>query len=70
MSKTGQRIIDKIASLPETEREAVEHGVLEYIDWLTELKAKIAEGEADVETGRVKPAREVLERLLTKYAAT
>ncbi len=70
MSKAGQKIIAKIETLPEADREAVESGVLEYIDWLTDLRAKIAAGEADIAAGRVKPAREVLERLLTKYAST
>ena len=70
MSKAGQKIIAKIETLPEADREAVESGVLEYIDWLTDLKAKIAAGEADIAAGRMTPAREVLERLLTKYAST
>lgn len=70
MSKTGQKIIEKIETLPEADRQAVESGVLEYIDWFTDLKAKIAAGEADVAAGRMKPVREVLERLLTKYAST
>ena len=70
MSKAGQKIIAKIETVPEADREAVESGVLEYIDWLTDLKAKIAAGEADIAAGRMTPAREVLERLLTKYAST
>lgn len=69
MSKSGQKIIEKIAALPEAERESVEQGVLEYIDWITDLRTKIADGEADVAAGRVKPARDVLKRLLAKYAA-
>lgn len=69
MSKAGQRIAERIASLPEAERESMEQGVLAYIDWVTDLKDKLAAGEADIAAGRVKPAREVLERLLAKYAA-
>lgn len=69
MSKAGQRIVERIATLPEAERESMEQGVLEYIDWVTDLRDKLAVGEADVAAGRVKPAREVLERLHAKYAA-
>ena len=69
MSSAGQRIIDKISALPESDRASVEDGVLEYIDWLLDLRSKIAVGEADIAAGRVKPARDVLERLLEKYAS-
>ena len=69
MTTTTQKIIEKIATLPEADREAVEHGVLEYIDWMADLRTKIAEGEADIAAGRVKPAAEVFDRLLLKYAS-
>ena len=68
MSKTGQKIIDRLSALPEGEREAVEHGVLRYIDWLSDMRAELAEAEADIAAGRVKPADEVFDRLLAKYA--
>ncbi len=55
--------------MPEADREAVEHGVLEYIDWLADLRAKIAASEADIAAGRVKPAAEVFDRLIAKYAS-
>ena len=68
MSKTGQKIIDRLAAFPKEEQQAVERGVLIYMDWLSEMRAELAEAEADVAAGRVKPAAEVFDRLLAKYA--
>lgn len=69
MSKTGQKIIDRLEAFPEEEQQAVERGVLIYMEWLSEMRAELAEAEADIAAGRVKPAAEVFDRLLAKYAS-
>lgn len=68
MSVTGQKIIERLSTFPEEEREAVEKGVLSYVDWLKDVKSGLAEAEADIEAGRAKPIEEVAERLRAKYA--
>lgn len=70
MTTSDQKIIERLAAIPEEDREEVAQGVVEYIDFITDLRTKIAVGEADIAAGRVTPAREVLERLLNKYAST
>lgn len=69
MSKVGQRIIERISALPEEEQEVVEQGVLKYIDWLSEMRNELSLAEADISAGRVKPAKDVFDRLLAKYAS-
>ena len=69
MGKAGQKIIDRLAAFPKEEQQAVERGVLIYMEWLSEMRAELAVAEADVAAGRVKPAAEVFDRLLAKYAS-
>ena len=69
MTTAGEKIIKRISAFPEEEREALEHNVLDYIDWLAEMKADLAKSEADVAAGRVKPVAEVFDRLRAKYAS-
>ena len=69
MSQTGQKVVEKIQSLPEADRQAAEESAVEFLDLITDLKSKIAEGEADIAAGRTKPFREVMERLLSEYAS-
>jgi len=69
MSKPGQKIIERISAFPEEERQAIERGVLDYLEWLAEMKAELAEAEADIAAGRVESADRVFDRLLAKYAS-
>ena len=69
MTTTGQKIIERLSAFPAEDRDAVERNVLTYIEWLAEMRAALAESEADVEAGRIKPADEVFDRLLAKYAS-
>lgn len=69
MATTGEKILERLSAFPEEEREVIEHNVLDYIEWLADMRAGLAESEADVAAGRVKPAAEVFDRLLAKYAS-
>lgn len=70
MSTTTDKIVERIAALPEEERIAVSEDVLGYVDEFSAMRAKLREAEDDVVAGQVKPAEAVFTRLLGKYAAT
>ena len=69
MSKIGQKIVERIAALPEEDQEAVEDAVLNTIDWLADMKTGLTRSEEDIKAGRVSDADLVFERILARYAS-
>ena len=70
MSTATDKIAARIAALPEEDRAAVSEDVLDYVDELLAVRAKIREAEADLSAGRVAPADTVFARLIAKHGAT
>ena len=69
MTTKTKKLMDRIAALPEDERDAVSDDVLEYVDELVALRRQLAAAEEDVKAGRTAPADAVFGRLLVKYAS-
>lgn len=69
MTTKTEKLMERIAALPEDERDAVSEDVLGYVDELVALRRKLAAAEEDVEAGRTAPADAVFGRLLAKYAS-
>lgn len=69
MTTKTEKLIERIAALPEDERDAVSEDVLGYVDELVTLRRQLAAAEEDVTAGRTAPADAVFGRLLAKYAS-
>lgn len=69
MTTKSEKLMERIAALPEDERDAVSEDVLGYVDELMARRRQLAAAEEDVEAGRTAPADAVFGRLLAKYAS-
>lgn len=69
MTTSTEKLMERIAALPEDERDAVSEDVLGYVDELMGLRRELAAAEEDVTAGRASPADAVFGRLLAKYGS-